>query len=367
MKGSAFAMVCPLLIGILFAVPASPADRVAIPHVLPTYTITTAAFPDYGGTTSGDGVYDSSATVLVQAVPHHGFLFTGWSDGTPTASYSFPAETDLLLTAFFESAPDAVTFDFDSAPVHSSFPLDLTVNGLGAHFAGNYSIQPAGTLGFTPLGFSGLCVYPNSVFASDLAVDFSEMLSYFSVLYAVDELACDSSATMRVTVYRDGVLAGTNTTTAPVPGTYPSGTLTMDLPAGFNRAVVHWVSPGVGCQDYGPIFLADNVTVTRLAPVGIQGGSTPIVARLRAAQPSPFLENTSVVYELAVGGPVELAIYDVSGRLLRVLVNEVVGSGPHTAAWDGTDDAGRRVPPGIYLLSLTTGDQRLTRRVVKAK
>jgi hypothetical protein len=118
-------------------------------------------------------------------------------------------------------------------------------------------------MGFTPAGFSGLCLYPSSVFASDLTVSFSETLTAFSILYSPQELGCDNSATMRVTAFLGGTQVGTSTTTAPVPGTWPTGTLAISVPGGFNSVVVHYDARPPTCQDYGVIFLADIMTVTR--------------------------------------------------------------------------------------------------------
>jgi hypothetical protein len=164
------------------------------------------------------------------------------------------------------AAPAAVLFDFENAPYRSPLPLDLTSDGLTAHFSATgegFSIQRADTMGFTPQGFSGLCIYPGSVFPSDLLVSFSRPLTDFSVLYAPQELATDSSATMRVTAYLDGAPVGTNTATAE-PGTWPSATLAFQSSPSrpFNRVVVHYDSPPPTGGDWGPIFMADNVSVT---------------------------------------------------------------------------------------------------------
>src|SRR6185369_4405137 len=100
-----------------------------------------------------------------------------------------------------------ILFDFENANVHSPLPVTLTAGGMTAQFAGtgqSFSIQPANTMGFTPVGFAGNCIYPNSVFAADLLVSLSVPVVDLSVLYAPQELACDSSATMRLTAYLDG-------------------------------------------------------------------------------------------------------------------------------------------------------------------
>ena len=94
-----------------------------------------------------------------------------------------------------------VLFDFDSAPQYSPLPITLTVGGITAHFSATgqgFSIQAANVLGFTPAGFAGLCIYPSSIYLADLLVAFDRPLTAFSILYAPEEYACDSSATMLV-------------------------------------------------------------------------------------------------------------------------------------------------------------------------
>ena len=163
-----------------------------------------------------------------------------------------------------------VRFDFQDAPLHASLPISLTAGGFTARFTASgqgFSIQEANTMGFTPAGFSGLCLYPNSVFAADLEITFSEAATNFLILYAPQELACDSSARMRVTAYLDAATVGTSTTTADPPGTWPSATLVFSSAQGFTRVVVHYDAPPPTGGDWGPIFMADNLAVTLGPPV----------------------------------------------------------------------------------------------------
>jgi hypothetical protein len=111
-------------------------------------------------------------------------------------------------------------------------------------------------------GLSGLSIYPSSVFPSDLLIGFSQQLSDFSILYAPQELATDSSATMRVTAYLGETLVGTATATATQPGTWPSATLAFSSQHPFDRLVVHYDKPPPTGGDWGPIFMADNMLVT---------------------------------------------------------------------------------------------------------
>jgi hypothetical protein len=177
----------------------------------------------------------------------------------------------LTLTAglAFSAGAQGVLFDFDSAPIHSPLPITLTVGGITATFSGTgqgFSIQAASTLGFTPAGFAGNCIYPSSVYAADLLISFDQRVTGFSILYAPEEYACDSSARMRVTADLDGVSVGTATMTADPPGTWPSATLSISTNQAFNRVVVHYdAAPPTG-GDYGPIFMADNMVVTPAPP-----------------------------------------------------------------------------------------------------
>ncbi len=164
-------------------------------------------------------------------------------------------------------AAQNVLFDFDNAPLYTPLPISLTVDGITAHFSATgqgYSIQSASTAPVAPVGFSGRYLYPSSVYASDLIISFSPELTDFSIQYSPQELACDNSATMSVTAYLNGALVGAANTnaTAFCTCTWPVQTLAFSSTNPFNSVVVHYVAPGPGCQDYGPIFLADNMRVT---------------------------------------------------------------------------------------------------------
>ncbi|MCA9286470.1 MAG: hypothetical protein KDA22_14695 [Phycisphaerales bacterium] len=168
-----------------------------------------------------------------------------------------------MLAAAAPAAARSVLFNFDNAPPFTPLPIDLTVGGITAHFTATgqgYSVHQANVLGFTPVGFSGLCLYPSAVSASDLLVSYSATLTDFSILYAVNEYNCDPSATMKVTAYMDGALVGFATMVAQ-EGTWPTATLSFNSAAGFNSVVVHYQSPPPGC-DWGPNFMVDNMNVT---------------------------------------------------------------------------------------------------------
>jgi len=69
--------------------------------------------------------------------------------------------------------------------------------------------------------------------------------------------------------------------------------------------------------------------------------------------PNPFNPTTAIGYDVAAGGgAVTLEIFDVSGRLVRTLVDGEQTEGPKRALWDGRNDSGNRVASGVYIYRL---------------
>lgn len=64
-------------------------------------------------------------------------------------------------------------------------------------------------------------------------------------------------------------------------------------------------------------------------------------------------------------GAGSVKIYDIRGRLVRtVLTEEILHPGEHTLGWDGSDETGMRVAPGVYYCRLQIGERSLTKRVI---
>ncbi len=57
-------------------------------------------------------------------------------------------------------------------------------------------------------------------------------------------------------------------------------------------------------------------------------------------------------------------LYALTGTPVRQLVSEALEAGHYLVGWDGNDDSGRRVQPGVYVAVMTAGNFRETRRLV---
>jgi hypothetical protein len=79
--------------------------------------------------------------------------------------------------------------------------------------------------------------------------------------------------------------------------------------------------------------------------------------------PNPFVETVRMAYVVdGTDEPVDIGVYDVTGRRIRSLVTRVQGPGRYQVGWDGRKDDGTRATNGIYFLRATVGrGQRMVR------
>ncbi|MBU2502053.1 choice-of-anchor D domain-containing protein [bacterium] len=84
-------------------------------------------------------------------------------------------------------------------------------------------------------------------------------------------------------------------------------------------------------------------------------GAPPQRTLLLATYPNPFNPQTTVPFIMAEPGHARLAVYDLAGRLVRVLLDEDVPAGLNEKVWLGRDGRGRPVPSGVYYLRLDAG------------
>jgi hypothetical protein len=61
---------------------------------------------------------------------------------------------------------------------------------------------------------------------------------------------------------------------------------------------------------------------------------------------------------------VRVVLYSLNGTPVRLLVSEALEPGQYLVGWDGNDDRGRRVQPGVYVAVMTAGSFRETHRLV---
>ena len=105
-------------------------------------------------------------------------------------------------------------------------------------------------------------------------------------------------------------------------------------------------------------------------PVNAMSGATqsePALAMYRPS-PNPFTDGMRMAYSVGSSGErVQIAVYDVAGRLVRTLASGVEAAGPHTVEWDGRDAQGARMQRGVYFLHASIGREARQVRVTFLK
>jgi len=119
-----------------------------------------------------------------------------------------------------------------------------------------------------------------------------------------------------------------------------------------------------GCAPIGAgraIWFTTEAPITAVAEPG--PGALPERVEL-ATRPNPLRARALLSYALPAAGRVKLAVYDLTGSLVRTLVNATEPAGRRTLAWDRTDDAGRKLAAGVYLVRLDAAGQTRTGKLV---
>jgi len=99
-------------------------------------------------------------------------------------------------------------------------------------------------------------------------------------------------------------------------------------------------------------------------PVGDAAHDIVAGLALRPCHPCPFSGSTRTAFHLPERARAAVRIYDVAGRLVRTVCDDVADAGWNQAEWDGTNSSGGRVASGIYFLRVSAcGDSR-TQKVV---
>jgi hypothetical protein len=114
--------------------------------------------------------------------------------------------------------------------------------------------------------------------------------------------------------------------------------------------------------------LSSGITVQEEADVALRGSQieAPARAALLANAPNPFSSSTTISFAVPAGPSrqVNVGVYDVAGRSVRVLHEGPLPSGIHERTWDGRDNEGRAVSPGVYLYRYEIAGDVMTRKMV---
>jgi hypothetical protein len=97
-----------------------------------------------------------------------------------------------------------------------------------------------------------------------------------------------------------------------------------------------------------------QVPIDPYDPEGTPPAIAPAVTTLYRVSPNPFNPATTIHFNLAEDSRVRVEVFDVTGRRVRGLLDELREVGRYTLRWDGAGDDGHPVASGIYLARMVT-------------
>jgi hypothetical protein len=102
-------------------------------------------------------------------------------------------------------------------------------------------------------------------------------------------------------------------------------------------------------------------------PVVYSRDAVPGRFALHQNSPNPFNPTTSVKYDMASAGDVNIAVFNVLGQEVKELVNGYSEAGSHEVIWDGKNTYGEQVASGIYFYRIETEQFNETKKMILLK
>ena len=146
------------------------------------------------------------------------------------------------------------------------------------------------------------------------------------------------------------------------------GSIDGDMPADILKFRKIGGGSGDGKISFPELFIAADGKMWALGSSIFVEEQKPITEfELKQNFPNPFNPETTIKYVLAENGPVTLHIYNMTGQVVRTLVNERQAAGRYSIRWDGKDDHGLSVSSGIYFYSLSTEKFHAVKKLMMLK
>lgn len=120
-------------------------------------------------------------------------------------------------------------------------------------------------------------------------------------------------------------------------------------------------------QPYAGWYL-DNVAIkypyVQRETVYLDNPGSPDHFWLSQNYPNPFNSSTAISYTLPRATHIMIAIYNLNGQIVKVLIDQKQETGSYQLSWDGTDDNGHPITTGVYFIQMKCGEQLFTRKVL---
>lgn len=99
----------------------------------------------------------------------------------------------------------------------------------------------------------------------------------------------------------------------------------------------------------------------------VPDGAIPLAFKVEQNFPNPFNPSTTIRFALPSAAHTRVVIFDLAGRKVKTLVDDMMAAQSHEAVWTGKDESGRAVSAGVYFYRVSSGDHLSVGRMALIK
>ena len=130
---------------------------------------------------------------------------------------------------------------------------------------------------------------------------------------------------------------------------------------GADSVITTWFNAVLTWGGYGSTGLCSPVVVNVNPNTG---GAPAVVTSLAQAYPNPMNPTATISYTVGTPGKVLLRVFDVTGRVIRTLVDEQKATGRYSVTWDGSSDRGEKAASGVFFYQLEGPGHKSAKKLV---
>ena len=289
------------------------------------------------------------------------------ADGDISFYKKVSSEANYDFLKFFIDGVEMGAWDGEQSWSEVSFNLGSGIHTLSWSYEKDYSVSNGDDCGwvdlirFPPLGDAN----PQMSISSDSLIITMEPESQ-----ETDSLTITNEGTGPL-AYSMEIVDGDEITWLSIEG---SGNGALN-PGNSNNELFNFDTEGMEEGVYETVILITDhlqneheipVSLTVDINTGIENRKETI--SLDYNSPNPFTNETTIWFTLNEKSITNLEIYNFSGQKIKDLLNGFeLKTGSHYVRWDGSNNAGAKMEPGIYLCKLSSGDQVFTLKMILAK
>jgi len=120
-------------------------------------------------------------------------------------------------------------------------------------------------------------------------------------------------------------------------------------------------------QSTGGTMQYASLDITFAETPNTNGEVTPLTSMLQQNYPNPFNPETTISFNVAKSGNVDLDVYNMKGQLVKTLMNGSATAGLHQVVWNGNDNSGNKVASGVYFYKISNAGRSETMKMVLMK